>query len=282
MPYVNAHALVEADWLEAHIDNPKITILDASWHMPNLNRDAKAEYKEKHIPGAIFFDIDVVSDGTSDLPHMLPSSDGFARTVSKMGISNEDLIVVYDSYGLFSAARVWWMFRCFGHDKVAILNGGSLKWEAENRPMDNKFPTRQPTNYTADFKSELVKSLSDVQVNLESMQAQVIDARARNRFHAEIPEPRPGLRGGHIPGSLNLPFAEILTEAKTIKDEASIRALFETEKLDFDKPVIASCGTGVTACVLSFALYLIGKEDAAVYDGSWTEWGGHRETPIEP
>ncbi|WP_420547458.1 3-mercaptopyruvate sulfurtransferase [Curvivirga sp.] len=282
MPYVNAHALVEADWLEAHIDNPKITILDASWHMPNLNRDAKAEYKEKHIPGAIFFDIDVVSDGKSDLPHMLPSSDDFASALGKMGISNEDLIVVYDSYGLFSAARVWWMFRCFGHDNVAILNGGSLKWESENRPMDNKVPTRQTTNYTANFKSGLIKSLSDVQVNLESMQAQVIDARARNRFNAEVPEPRPGLRGGHIPGSLNLPFADILTEAKTIKDEASIRSLFEAERLDFNKPVITSCGTGVTACVLSFALYLIGKEDAAVYDGSWTEWGGHRETPIEP
>ena len=282
MPYVNAHALVEADWLEAHIDNPKVTILDATWHMPNVDRNAKGEYQSNHIPGAIFFDIDVVSDGSSDLPHMLPSAEAFEKSVSKMGIRNDDLIVIYDAYGLFSAARVWWMFKCFGHQDVAILNGGSLKWEAENRPMDNKKVTPSETTYKASYNEDMVASLKDVQNNLETMQAQVIDARARNRFNAEVPEPRPGLRSGHIPGSLNLPFSDVLTDQKTLKDETSLQALFTAEELDMNTATITSCGTGVTACVLSFALYLIGKEDVAVYDGSWTEWGGHRDTPIEP
>ncbi len=281
MPFKNPHALVESNWLESHIDNPTIKILDASWHMPNLGRDAKAEYKESHILGATYFDIDSISDGSSELPHMLPSAETFSKIVGEMGIDNDTHVVIYDSYGLFSAARAWWMFRAFGHEKVSLLNGGTVKWIEENRPMTSNETKVDTASFKATFNPDMVKSIEDIQTNLETNDFQVIDARARDRFFGKVPEPRPGLRSGHIPNALNLPFNLLLEEDKTLKSNTDITGLYEGENLDFSKPVIASCGTGVTACALNLGLYLIGKEDVSVYDGSWTEWGGRQDTPIE-
>lgn len=280
--YVNPNALVSTDWLANNIGNESVVILDATWHLPPLQKDAKADFEKAHIDGAIYFDIDAISDANNDLPHMLPSASKFGQAIGDMGINNDTHVVVYDAYGLFSAARVWWMFRVFGHDNVSVLNGGSLKWLAENKPMSESGLKITPSTFKATFRPELVCNMDDVLQNVESKQSQVLDARARDRFYAEAPEPRPGLRAGHIPNSISLPFNYLLdANSKELLPADMLSAKFDEEKIERDQPIICSCGTGVTACALALGLYLLGKDDTIVYDGSWTEWGGSTDTPID-
>lgn len=281
MDYVNPDALCETDWLAEKLGDPKIALLDASWHLPTIDRNAREEYEASHIPGAVFFDIDAVSDKGSDLPHMLPSPAAFARDVSAMGIGNGHHVIVYDSYGLFSAARVWWMFRAFGHDNVSLLNGGLLKWQAEGRPCESGQIQRPQAEFNASFRPELVNSIEDVQAVVAAGNRAILDARSAPRFFGEAPEPRAGLRGGHIPGSFNLPFDQLLDgTSKTLLPADRLKPLF-SDVLDKGNGITCSCGTGVTACALALALHLIGETDVAVYDGSWTEWGGRTDTPVE-
>ena len=280
--YINPHALVSTDWLADNLHQKNVVVLDATWHLPTLQKDAKVDYNYAHIEGALYFDIDAVSDAASKLPHMLPSAAEFSAVIGALGINNDSHVVVYDAYGLFSAARVWWMFRIFGHDKVSILNGGSLKWLAEGRAMDDANVTPSPTIFKAEFRPELVCNMDVILANIESKQSQVIDARARNRFYAKVPEPRPDLRSGHIPNSISLPFNFLLDEnSKELLSMDVLSTKFDAENIDMARPIICSCGSGVTACVLAFGLYLLGKDDALIYDGSWTEWGGSVETPID-
>jgi thiosulfate/3-mercaptopyruvate sulfurtransferase len=280
--YAHRDALVSTDWLTAHLGDLHVRVLDASYHLPHLKRDARAEYAAAHIPGAVFFDVDGISDHSSPLPHMLPKPADFAATVGALGIGNDDLVVAYDSYGLLSAARAWWMFRSFGHDRVAILDGGLPKWQREGRPVDGHTVTPQPKSFAARFRPELVRSKDAVLANLKSRAEQVLDARSAGRFRGADPEPRAGLRGGHIPGSCNLPYNLLVDkESLTVLPAAALKTRFTEAGIDPAKPVITSCGSGVTACVLALGLYLLGAEKVAVYDGSWSEWGLPGETPVE-
>jgi thiosulfate/3-mercaptopyruvate sulfurtransferase len=280
--YVHGDALVSTEWLAAHLNDPHVRVLDASYHLPHLKRDARAEYAAAHIPGAIFFDVDGISDHSSSLPHMLPKEANFAAAVGALGIGNDDFVVAYDSYGLMSAARAWWMLRAFGHDRVAVLDGGLPKWRREGRPVDDRAVTPQPKSFAARFRPELVRSKDAVLANLKSHAAQVLDARSAGRFRGTDPEPRAGLRGGRIPGSCNLPYNLLVDkESLTVLPAPVLEAKFSEAGIDPAKPVITSCGSGVTACVLALGLYLIGAEKVAVYDGSWSEWGLPGETPVE-
>jgi thiosulfate/3-mercaptopyruvate sulfurtransferase len=273
--------LVETRWLAEHLDAPDIVVLDGSMHLPTAKRDAKAEYLAEHIPGALFFSIDEIADETSSLPHMLPSSTKFASRMKKMGIGDGMRIIAYDSEGLYSAARVWWMFRTMGHDDVAVLNGGLKKWKAEGRVLDGGPSTaRAERHFTARFHAELVRDVADVKGLIGSKAAQIVDARAAARFEGSVAEPREGLRSGHIPGSRNVPFTTLLNADGTLKPAAQLRQIFAGAKVDPNRPVVASCGSGVTAGVIALALAMLGRPDAAVYDGSWTEWGGDPALPI--
>ena len=274
--------LVETEWLASHLDTPGLVILDGSMHLPTTKRDARAEYLAGHIPGALFFDIDDIADEKSPLPHMLPSSTKFASRMKKMGIGDGMDVVAYDSEGLYSAARVWWMFRAMGHDQVQILNGGLKKWKAEGRTLEDGPPRRRTErHFTARLNAGLVRDVGDVKALIGSKTAQIVDARAANRFEGTVPEPRQGLRSGHIPGSRNVPFASLLNADGTLKSAAELGAIFAKAGIDAAKPVVASCGSGVTAGVIALALAILGRPDAAVYDGSWTEWGGDASLPIE-
>lgn len=277
----NAQALVTTDWLAGKLDNPDVVVLDGTYHLPTAKRDAEAEFAAKHIPGAIRFNIDAICDPDDPLPHMMPTPELFAAKVSALGIGNEQRVVVYDVYGMQSAARTWWMFRVFGHDNVSVLDGGLPKWEAEERPITAETKLRAVTNFAAGFRPELVRGIDDVRAVVEAGGAQIVDARAIGRFTAIEPEPRPGMRSGHMPGAINLPFTELLDPAfREFKDTATILDRVQAANIDLSQPVITSCGSGVTACAVSLALFLAGKEDAAVYDGSWSEWGGRQDTPI--
>jgi thiosulfate/3-mercaptopyruvate sulfurtransferase len=271
--------LVSTDWLAARLDDPSVVVLDGSYYLANAKRDAQAEYLAGHIPGAVRFDIDAVSDHSNPLPHMLPSPEQFATQVEQLGVGDGMTIVVYDGIGLYAAARVWWTFRVFGAEQVFVLDGGMPKWKAENRPLETGDPrSRAPKTFTPRFNRALVASLTDVRTTLNNS-AQVVDARAADRFRGEAPEPRAGLRGGHMPGSFNVPFGQVLQDGRLASHE-TIAAAFKNAGVDLDKPVITSCGSGVTASILTFAIEALGKPAGRVYDGSWSEWGARDDTPV--
>ena len=282
MPYAHPEALVGTDWLAAHLGDPQVRVVDASFKLPGITPTAREDYDRAHIPGAVFFDIDDVCEPGTPLPHMIPSPDLFARKIGALGIGDGDRVVVYDSAGLSSAGRAWWMLRMFGHPNVALLDGGLAKWCAEGRPLDTAVPTPQPRHFTARFDPSLVRSRRAMLENLATPSEQVVDARAAGRFDGTAPEPRPGMRSGHIPGSCNVPY-ELVTDPRTrqLKSADELTQLFRDAGVALDRPIVTSCGSGVTACALAFALHLIGHPGAAVYDGSWSEWGLPGDTPIE-
>jgi thiosulfate/3-mercaptopyruvate sulfurtransferase len=281
MSHTNSKALRSTEWLAENLDNPDVVVLDGTYHLPTANRDAATEFAEKHVPGAIRFDIDDICDPDDPLPHMMPTPDIFAAKVSALGISNSHQVVVYDTYGMQSAARAWWMFRVFGHDNVAVLNGGFPKWLAEGRATTSEAAARDATNFKAGFRPALVRGIDDIRKIVESGGAQIVDARSAGRFTAAEPEPRAGMRSGHMPGALNLPYTDLFDpEFREVKDTDTLMDRVGAAKINLDQPIVTSCGSGVTACAVSLGLFLIGKEDAAVYDGSWSEWGGRRDTPI--
>jgi thiosulfate/3-mercaptopyruvate sulfurtransferase len=279
------HALVTTAWLAERLADPAVRILDGSWYLPQENRDAKAEFAAARIPGARFFDIDAVADKSTTLPHMLPAPESFAAAVTALGIANSHTVVCYDGHGLFSAARVWWEFRTFGHDQVVVLDGGFRKWRAENRPVETApFAAPRPAAppFVATLDRRWVRSIEDVRANLASRREQFVDARAAARFSAEVPEPRPGIRAGHVPGSYNLPYAQLVDPATgTLIAPAAIERAFKAAGVDLTRPIVTSCGSGIVATVLTLGLHLLGHRDNAVYDGSWTEWGGRADTPID-
>ncbi|MFO0997371.1 MAG: 3-mercaptopyruvate sulfurtransferase [Alphaproteobacteria bacterium] len=274
--------LVSTDWLAGQLGARDLRVLDASWYLPQMKRDPKAEFTERHIPGAVFFDIDAISDASIPLPHMLPTPEQFARQVGALGVGDGDRIVCYDGAGLFSAARAWWMFRAMGHASVAVLDGGLPKWLAESRPTESGAANPTPRTFTPRPNRSLVRDIDAVRANIASKREQVLDARSHGRFNATEPEPRPGMRGGHIPGAFNLPYGELVDpKTGTVLPPIILEARFKAAGLDLTKPVVTSCGSGISASSLALGLYLIGRKDVAVYDGSWTEWGGRADTPIE-
>jgi thiosulfate/3-mercaptopyruvate sulfurtransferase len=274
--------LVETDWLAENLGDPSIRIIDASWHLPAAGRSGGDEFSVAHIPGAVFWDIDAIADPNSSLPHMMPDEATFEGYMKTLGISNDQHIVIYDDVSMMTAPRVWWTLRAFGHNRVSLLNGGQVKWQAEGRSLTANASTVPETNFRAAFDPAMMRSIDDVQANLNNMAAQVLDARSAGRFAAIEPEPRPECRSGHIPGSLNLPFNRLVDpETATMRPQNELAAHLAESGIDPDQPVITTCGSGVTACVLALAMHLTGKDDVAVYDGSWTEWGGRTDTPVE-
>ncbi|MEC9369417.1 MAG: 3-mercaptopyruvate sulfurtransferase [Pseudomonadota bacterium] len=275
--------LVETGWLAERLGLPGLVVLDGSWHLPTAKRNAYEEYLQEHIPGALFFDIDEISDTSNPLPHMLPSPEKFASRMRSMGIGDGMQIVIYDSYGMFSAARVWWTFRVMGTESVHVLNGGLRKWKQEGRPLeDGPPPRRGQRHFTVRSNLELVRDRDEIAAFSANGGAQIVDARSAARFAGKAPEPRPGLRSGRIPGSLNVPFTELLQEDGSFKPVVEMRKVFEAAGVDVGKPIVNTCGSGVTASILSLALAMMGHRNAAVYDGSWSEWGADASLPIEP
>lgn len=272
--------LVSTDWLAQHLKDPDLRLLDASWFMPDMGRNGRAEYDAAHIPGARFFDIDEISDQRSELPHMAPPVEKFMSRMRAMGVGDGHQVVVYDALGLFSAARVWWTFRLMGKMDVAVLDGGFPKWVAEGREVEDMPPVVRDRHMTVSRQAGLVKDVTQVAHAAKLELAEVLDARSAPRFAGEAPEPRPGLRGGHIPGSRNIPFATLLNGNGTMKDPAGLRAVFDAAGVDLSKPVITTCGSGVTAAILSLALERLGHRDHALYDGSWSEWGMYDDLPV--
>ncbi|NQV57275.1 MAG: 3-mercaptopyruvate sulfurtransferase [Rhodospirillales bacterium] len=284
MDYEHPEALVDCDWLQEHLRDDGIIIIDASFHLAAAKRDARAEFNAAHIPGARFFDVDEISDTSVDLPHMLPKPETFARMIGAMGIGNNHHVIAYDSNGGGMAAmRAWWMFRIFGHDKVSVLNGGLVKWTAEERKVNDRKASITPSVYFTNFAPSLVRSFGQMKKNVDTKAEQVVDVRAAGRYAGTDPEPRQNMRSGHIPGAINLPYASLFDDQQhmVLRPAENIESLINNAGIDTSRPIIASCGSGVTACALVFALYLLGKDDGAVYDGSWTEWGGRSDTPIE-
>jgi thiosulfate/3-mercaptopyruvate sulfurtransferase len=271
--------LVSTQWLEDHLKAPDIVVVDGSFYLATMKRNAREEYLAAHIPGAVFFDIDAISDHTNPLPHMLPSAEGFSSAMRALGIGDGETIVIYDGLGLYGAPRVWWTFRAFGAREVFILDGGLPKWKAESRPIESGEVKRMPRHFTARLDHSAVADVADVQKALASGSAQVVDARATERFRGEAPEPRAGLRSGHMPGALNVPYTTLLEEGR-LRPREELAAAFAAGGVDTAKPVITSCGSGVTAAILTFALDALGKERSSVYDGSWTEWGGRDDLPV--
>jgi thiosulfate/3-mercaptopyruvate sulfurtransferase len=273
--------LVSTDWLAAHLRDPDLRVLDASWYMPDAGRDARAEYAGAHIPGARFFDIDEIADHRSTLPHTAPPPEKFVSRMRAMGVGDGHQVVIYDGSGLFSAARVWWTFRLMGKIDVAVLDGGFPKWKAEGHEIEDMSPILRDRHITVSRQNQLIKDVTQVAHASKLAQVEIIDARSAPRFQGEAAEPRAGLRSGHIPGSKNVPYATLLNSDGTMKDADDLRALFEAAKVDLKKPAITTCGSGVTAAVLSLALERIGHRNHALYDGSWTEWGMYDDLPVE-
>ena len=272
--------LVSTAWLAERLTDPKVQVVDATWYMPAEGKRGRDSFEEAHVPGAVFFDIDEIADPDTDLPHMLPSPEAFAAAAGELGLRREATIVVYDAQGLFSAPRVWWTLRVMGFPDVRVLDGGLPKWQADGHPITDGPGAPAATAVTAELRPELVRDLPAVRAVLQSHAEQLVDARPAARFRGEVPEPRPGLRGGHMPGACNVPFASLVNPDGTLKSAEELKAMFEAAGVDLAKPIVTSCGSGVSASVLALALARLGREDVAVYDGSWTEWGGRADTPV--
>ncbi|MCC5975318.1 MAG: 3-mercaptopyruvate sulfurtransferase [Rubellimicrobium sp.] len=272
--------LVSTGWLAAHLKDPDLRVIDASWYLPGTGRDPRAEHQAAHIPGARFFDIDEIADLRSDLPHMAPPTEKFMSRMRAMGVGDGHQVVVYDGSGIFSAPRVWWTFRLMGKRDVAVLDGGFPKWRAEGHEVEDMPPVIRDRHMTVSRQNQLVRDVTEVARAAKLGDHAIIDARPAPRFRGEAPEPRPGLRLGHIPGALNLPFAALLTPGGTMKPVPELRAAFVAAGVDLAKPAITTCGSGVSAAILSLALERIGKTDHALYDGSWAEWGMYDDLPI--
>jgi len=272
--------LVSTEWLAAHLKDPDLRILDATAFLPGTGRDARAEYGAAHIPGARFFDIDDVSDHRSDLPHMAPTTEKFMSRMRSLGVGDGHQVVVYDTHGLFSAARVWWLFRLMGQNDVAVLDGGLPKWQAEGRPIEDMPPIVRDRHMTVRRQNQMVKDVTQVSAASKLGDHTILDARSAARFRGEAPEPREGLRPGHIPGSQNVPYTDLLNEDGTMKAPDALREIFQSAGADLSKPVITSCGSGITAAVINLALARIGNMNNALYDGSWAEWGAFPTVPV--
>ena len=272
--------LVSTEWLHAHLKDPDLRILDGSYYLPQMGRDPRAEYDAAHIPNARFFDIDDVADHGSDLPHMVPPVEKFMSRMRAMGAGDGHQVVVYDGMGLFSAARVWWLFKLMGQNNIAVLDGGLPKWQAEGRPVEDLPPVIRDRHMTVRRQNQMVKDVTQVSAASKLGDYEIIDARSPGRFRGEEPEPRAGLRPGHIPGSKNVCFKDLLNADQTMKNPVEIRQIFEAAGVDFNKPAITTCGSGVTAAVLSLGLERIGKTDHSLYDGSWSEWGMFPTVPV--
>jgi thiosulfate/3-mercaptopyruvate sulfurtransferase len=272
--------IVDADWLEQRLGTPGLSIVDASWYLPAQRRNAKAEYDAAHIPGAIFFDQDVVVDPDSPLPHTLPRPEVFAQHVGSMGISADDTIVVHDGPGMFAAPRVWWMFRVMGVFQVYVLDGGFDGWKTEGRPVTAERTKIAPCVFFANFDEERVADLAEMRRIFETGESQIADARPAGRFQGVEPEPRPGVRSGHMPGAKSMP-ALTLSENGKLLPVNRLKEVLEDAGIDLSKPVVTSCGSGITAAAITLALESVGHTDNKLYDGSWTEWGGRSDTPVE-
>ena len=273
-------ALVSTDWLQTHLDAPDVRVVDATWFLPGVERDARAEYAAGHIEGAVFFDLDAVCEPKGLHPHTVPSAAKFSSRVRKLGLGDGNRIVIYDGNRFFASARVWWMFRFMGHGDVMVLDGGLEKWRAEGRPLTD-LPTRpRERHFTVRQNTLLLRELDQMRANVSARREQVVDARSPGRFHAREPEPRAGLRSGHIPGAVNLHYAQLVAGDGTLKPTAELRGLLDAAGVDPTRPVVTSCGSGVSAALINLALFELGARTTALYDGSWAEWGGQADTPI--